>query len=134
MFDREQLGWVLRNGRGPDRTQLIGRAARGVLDRTQQAGIWPDENVRRLVLATGDEQFRAQCKLGRVKHGVLMILVDDVRRLYAYRLEWEQMLARKIKTECPGSRVRAVRFVHDLSGNASHEANRACRPEREEKE
>lgn len=117
MFDRKQLGWVLRNWRRRERTQSIGQAARGIIDGTQHTGAWPDESVRRLVWAMGDDEFRAHCVLGYVERGTLKIAVDDARRLYAYRLRWEQLLANRIATQCPGSGVRAVRFVQCCGGS-----------------
>lgn len=134
MFDKGQLGWVLRNRRYAERVQSIGLVARTLVDRTCNTGARPDEKVCRLVMTTGDDEFRAHCILGRVEHGVLMIAVDDVRRVYSFRLRWEALFVQRIREEYPASGVQAVRFVDGYGGNLQPESNRARRPERPERE
>ncbi len=134
MFDREQLGWVLRNKQRPERAQPIGLAARSLVDRTRNMACRLDERVRRLVLAMCDDEFRAHCVLGCVERGVLMIAVDDVRWVYAFRLKWECALVQRIGMECPGCGVRAVRFMQSSDGDIQRETERARQREHQARE
>lgn len=104
-----QLGWIVRNRTWTVRTRLIGVSVEKLIERERKR-IGP-ATVYKAVGEIVDEEFFRHCALGSVEGGVLTILVQDVRLVYAMRLQWRLLLLNHLRGKWASSRVREVRFA-----------------------
>lgn len=111
-FDIKQLGWIRQNRRVPSHTVELAVVARRALEQVSRAvPEKPSSEVWQVIMAMVDDDFVSHCSIEAVRHGTLMIRVDDSRLVYSYRIRWSWELREQIRRACPNAHINDVRFV-----------------------
>jgi len=105
----QQLRWVTRNRQGRPTAVRAVSVAQTLLKRLAApsdalAAAWAE------FAATAGPDFQAQCALGGLRAGTLMILVNDGRLLAALRARWLFPLREWLRQHRPGLYVGRIEF------------------------
>jgi len=111
MWTPRQLGWIAKNGRRPQTTQLLAALADPIVTRARRASVRNEAFLGVLEELMDDDDARLRCTPGPVRRGVLNIYVNDERLCSAYQMRWAEPLGRQLAADCPRLGVRQVRFV-----------------------
>lgn len=109
MFTIKQLDWIIGNRRRSYCSTPVSPWAIRVLERARR---WTSSTaVHAAVTEVVDQEFLDHCTIGPVQGGVLTILVDDTRLVYAFRWRWVLHLVEHLRAKHPRIGVQRVCFT-----------------------
>ena len=115
-MNEKRLGWVRDNRQPHDRVARVGALLTDVRDGGTVARARRLQQLREVIAAGTDAEFRRHCTLGEVSGGVVTILVDQESRVLPMRLDWHTRLAEWLATRRCGVRVGQIRFAQGEGG------------------
>ncbi|MCH8966278.1 MAG: hypothetical protein IID43_01245 [Planctomycetes bacterium] len=108
-FTTKQLDWIVGNRRKFRHSTPVGSWAMRVLERARPRT--SPATVHAAVTDVVDQEFLDHCTIGPLQGGVLTILVDDARLVYAFRWRWVLHLIEHLQAKHPGIGVQKVCFT-----------------------
>ena len=109
-YTAKNLRWVWENRQPTDRTVPIGELAERLVGGERLSASQRLAELRRVVAAGTDEEFRRHCSLGELRAGRLTILVDDPSAAAVMRENWLLPLSGLLKRRSSGARVSSICF------------------------
>ena len=108
---KRQLAQVVLNRRVKTRSQLLSDPLERILTRVARRADMCEDAVIAAVASIVDTEFMRLCTLGSVRNGVLVVLVKDARFVSVLRAQWGFGLCEGLRSLCPGSGIREIRFA-----------------------
>lgn len=117
---KRQWAQVVKNRQVKTRSQRLSGPLERVFSRVARRADMCEDAVVSAVGSIVDTEFIRSCTLGSIRNGVLVVLVKDARLVSVLRAQWCFRLCEGLRSLCPGSGIREVRFAVGSGRRLTH--------------